>query len=523
MANTRRGGLWCLRVGAIVGDVLRGCLGVLVLVACERGEQGPTPPLGPSSPPASVVESAPVESGVRACGEAGATAMELPSRVAEGRTLVGRGSLTPGGSLQIGKVALRYDESAWIGTRRAGTRGPGLNVEIDRAEVGPHAPWGTLEALRPAMAQALVVGPYRVVVQTGAEAPPAEVVVTVTREVCPAAAVIEHTATPQWLWLSSEGIRVHSYDVAGGLLQVAMYPRGVEPRVEVTQRSYRHWFEPRPGADRTIRAGAYAVSFDRVLAGPGTRFEGRWVAETEARVHVRGRIEAAARASFPAAQPAATPCGDPSPSRMLLPTPLGAALEIAETLRLRPGERAKMGPIELVFGTLEVPALGHGVYRKEGYSVPNLQVFALHGGSNLTGPFPTARMLRVEQALLRVIGEGESLRVDRVALACASELVVAKPTEPVYLWLGTNGHSYVRAGGFDVQALHLQVFLEHEASLGLSSERGSLIQALGGELVGLGFTFDEHLVEVVEVQEGAAGPDGLPPASHVQLRVTPGS
>ena len=512
--------------------VMRGWSSVLLLAACERVEPGTVRVAGPTAVAEATAGAGSIVGGAtpgvelaaqtgRACGEAGAVATELPSGVAAGRTAVGSGTLTPDSARQVGGVALRYEASAWHGTMRAGQRGPGLHVEIDRAEVGPHAPWGTLAELHPETTTTLTVGPYHVALAVSAGSPPAEVTATVTREVCPAAAVIERAATPRWLWLSSEGIRLHTHDPTGAPLQVSLLSGWPEPRALLTYLGYRHWFEPRPGAARRLQAGDYEVSFDRVLAGPETRFEGRWVAAAEARLHVRGRIEATTPTSFPAATPATTPCGDPSAVRMTLPTPLGAPLAIAETRHLRAGEKLQLGPIALEFGQLEVPARGQGPYREEGYVVANLQVLGPRGGTSMSGPFTTPRMYRIEQALLRVTGEGAAVRVDRVALACASELAIAAVNEPVYVWLGVSGRTHVRVGEFDVRALHLQVYPESPASLALSSERGSLTRELGPGLVGQGFTLDEHLVEVVELRVGAAGPDGLPPATHVQLRVTP--
>lgn len=119
-------------------------------------------------------------------------------------------------------------------------------------------------------------------------------------------------------------------------------------------------------------------------------------------------------------------------------------------------------------------------------------------------------------------GPGDALRVDRVALTCANELEAARLTAPMYVWLSTRGRGYVRFGPMAVESLHLQVSPDAAGSLNLSSERGMLYRTLEPALVGLGFTLDEYFVEVVDVREGAAGPGGLPPARHVQLRVTPG-
>src|SRR5690606_27635013 len=114
-------------------------------------------------------------------------------------------------------------------THRAGTRGPGLRIEIDRAEVGPHDPWGSLQQLHPDRDHHTFVGPYRIDIHTGPGDPPSELTVHVTREVCPASAVLDPTAASRSLWLSTEAIRVHTYDLHGQLLQLALDARGDAP------------------------------------------------------------------------------------------------------------------------------------------------------------------------------------------------------------------------------------------------------------------------------------------------------
>jgi hypothetical protein len=173
---------------------------------------------------------------------------------------------------------------------------------------------------------------------------------------------------------------------------------------------------------------------------------------------------------------------------------------------------------------MEISAHGAGPYRKEAYQEPNLQLMGAKGGGSVMGRLNGDRLLRIDDALVRVTGDGQAdaLRVERVALTCASELEAAKLTAPMYVWLSTRGRSYVRFGPMSVESLHLQLSPDAQASVNLSSEEGSLYRPLGPELVGLGFTLDGYFVEVVDVREGAAGPDGLPPARHVQLRVMPG-
>jgi len=92
---------------------------------------------------------------------------------------------------------------------------------------------------------------------------------------------------------------------------------------------------------------------------------------------------------------------------------------------------------------------------------------------------------------------------------------------PIYLWLGTLGHTYVRVGDFDVKALHLPLYPGLvEPSVNFSSEHASLQRPLSAALVGLVVTIDDYLVEIVDVEVGAAGPEGLGPPARVQLRAT---
>ncbi len=505
---------------------MRGLAGLLMIVACG-GPPAPAPTLPPSpavAPEVVPVVPQPVAPGLRDCGEAGASPTGLPSQVATGRSAIGSGVIVPGGALQLGKVALRYDTSAWHGTMNAGQRGPGLHVEIDRAEVGEHAPWGTLVELHPGATSAVEVGPYRIVLQVAAGEPPAEVAVTVTREVCPPVATIEPGHSPSWFWISTQGIRFYR-DPTGMQLQVGLDLRAQQPWLAVRDAGYQQMLMLRPGAPQEIRTGASTLTIERVEMGAQTRFDGQWSADGEPRVHALVRVEPGPRASFPDPAPASSECGDASSLRSATPPALTVTPKIAETRTLKPGQKLQFGPLSLDYGSLEIPAYGGGPYRKEAQQMPYLQVLGPNrAGTSLSAFTLAPQLLRLDRALLRVgpNGDGDKVLAQRLALRCLAEQLLPPLRAPLYVWLGTLGHTFVRLGDFDVKALYLQIHPDRVApSLNISSEIASLMRPLGPELIGLGVTIDDYTVEIVDVELGLAGPDGFGPPARVQLRVAP--
>lgn len=529
MNKDQTNGTWdMIKGGRGSVPTMRGLAGLFVIVACG-GPPGPAPTPSSPSPAPPVATPAPSPPPAmptsRDCGEIGDTPTGLPLRVATGREAIGAGVLGPDAALQLGKVALRYETSAWHGTMRAGQRGPGLHVEIDRAEVGEHAPWGALVELYPDRAQAVEVGPYHIAVRAGAGDPPAELAITVTRETCPAVADLAPRPTPQWFWISSEGIRVHREPTGMGL-QLALDLREQQPWLTVTNTDYRQALALRPDAAPQIRTGAATLTIERIEMGPNTRFDGRWSADGEPRVHALVRLEPGAAATdSPDPTPASSECGEASATRSATPSALAATPKIAETRTLKPGQKLQFGPLALDYGSFEIPARGQGPYREEAQRYPNLQVLGPQGGgTNLSGITREPRLLRIDTALLRVGpgGDHEKIKAERVALRCTAEHFMPPQQRPIYVWLGTLGHTYVRVGDFDVKAMNLQLYPDPVApSLNFSSEHGSLMRPLGPELVGLAVTIDTYLVELVDVHVGVAGPDGLGPPARVQVRVSP--
>lgn len=516
----------------------RSCHGLvapLVLLACQERPPAPQQP-GLPAPAATATEpqAPPPGPDARRCGEAEETPTELPPEIAAGRTPVGEGALHPGETLTLGKVVLRYERDAWIGTMRAGSRGPALSLEIDRAEAG-EGPWGAQSGVHPGQELQSFVGPYQIVTRCSAGEPPDTLTVRVTREVCPGAAVVEPSPAPQWLWVSSEGIRQHTYDLMGALLQVVLDTSRGAPRLVVSQLGYSHNFEPRPGPPRSLRVGRHVVTVDRVVPGPGTRFEGeRWLADDDPRAHARVRIEPAPAPALAAPATPADPCGAPGPARTSLPAALASLPAAAETRTLELGQDARLGPLNLEYRTFEVPAFGHGPYREEARQVPNLLVIEVPPNSaSLPGPYDPPRLARIGRQLVRVDpkpgGAPERIAVQRIAIACPKDQTFPRPAAPIYLWLSTFGHATAILGGPGPDTLTLQLNPDLQGpSLGMSAEQAYFVRTLGLDLAGQAFTLGAYRVEVVDVlttgdtrHDGTRWQTSAPvPGLHVQLRVS---
>lgn len=491
----------------------------LALVACSERQVTPGPEPAPSAP-ALAPEPAPEPPSQRACGEAGAEPTELPPLLAGGQTRLGRATLRPGDRLDIGATALHYQASAWIGTMKAGFHGPVLDLRIDRAEVGPHDPWGTDVELHAGQVTHRNVGPYRFDVRVGAGSPPAEVEVSVERDGCPAGATIAAATDPRWLWLSTEGIRQHTYDFPDALLQLILDTHAGQPRLDVATLSYRQFFEPRPGPVRRVRAGRHLVTLDRVVPGPATQFTDRWQGAGEPRLHVRAAIEPLAPATFPEPVAATSECGDLGPARTTVPPALTRPLAVADAVRIKPGDPVrKLGPLTLTYVMREVPAYGSGPYRVEATWVPDLQIVAdPRTVRTATGPYFQPRLLRITDQLLHIESvSGDTLAVSRIPLPCPHLHRSAAPTVASYMWLSSVGHAWLELG--DPRALLLQVYEEpKEPSLSLSADGSHMTRPTRPDLVGLGFTLDDYLVEIADL---VTTPGGPVPAVHVQVRVTP--
>lgn len=510
----------------------------LLLLACQPAIGLEPPPEDPAPRPAVDAPAAPIapESPYdRRCGQAGETPTELPPALVIGRTPAGEGMVRPGEALTLGTIRVQYDTDAWIGTMRAGSRGPALSLLIDQAEAGG-GPWGAQVELQHGLTErSRFVGPYEFVLR-GAGKPPAEVSVRVTREACPGAVEIAKSDAPRSLWVSSDAIRQHTYDLHGALLQVILDTNGEAPRLDITRLGFRHSYEPRPDVTRSFRVGASLVTVDRVVPGAGTRFEGgRWIADDRLHAHVRARIEPAPPPLVPPPVPAVDPCGAPNLARTALPTALTALPAAAAHRTLELGQDAKFGPLSLEYRTFEIPAYGGGPYRKEAQQIPNLLVVDVPPNSvSLAGPYNPPRLARLGREILRVDpapgGAPERIAVQRFTVACPREIAVPRVEAATYLWLSTYGHTTATVGTPGPEGLTLQIYADTlEPGLGMLDGRASFSRIVGLDLPGQAFTLDHYLVEIVDVVtsgdtrfEGnrwqtSAGVPGV----HVQLRVSP--
>ncbi|MDC0673033.1 hypothetical protein [Nannocystis radixulma] len=500
-------------------------------------EQDPATDLAPApgttAAPAAVPAPLPTLATIppeRRCGEAGEQPTELPPDLAHGRAPAGKTTLRPGDKRTIGKTQLHYDRDAWIGTRRSGHRGPALLVEIDRAEVGPHDPWGTHQDLHPDSELHTFVGPYRFDIRTGAGDPPATVAVTVSREVCPPVAQFDRTDATRSLWVSTEGIRTHNYDLSGEFLQFNLDAMGNAPRLDINNLGYRHWFEPHPDSVRSIRVGQRLVTVDRVIPGPGTRFDGAWKASGDARLHARLRIDPAVAAPHPAPVAATSECGDSS-VRTTVPAALGKKPAVAAPRTVALGKELTLGPLTFKYITFEIPERGRGPYREEAQQIPMLQIFGGQlGGQTVSNPRTSPATIRLGKELVHVDGDGDRARLRHATLACLHQHNLPALQAPIYLWLSALGRTYVTVPGSGTTPLSLQLHVSPSGpSLAFGSEHAFLSHQLRPDAKNLAYTFDDHLVEVVDI---VPGPDtshdgqrwqstGLLPVVHVQLKITP--
>lgn len=503
------------------------------LLACH----GPEPATAPASvvatpddpAPTTPTPAAPVDP-ARPCGEAGRDPTELPDILITGHAPHGEGVLHPGEKRTHGTVVLEYDpDKITTPTNIATVREPVLTMVCDRTEIPGGGAYGTLRALRPDQEFHLTIGPYRVDARTSADLK--EVTYKLGRRACPDNAVIPAASEPIALWLSTEGIRVHTYDLPDRLLQVFLDARGDTPRLDVSNLAYKQYFEPRPGEVRSFRVGDRRVTIDRVIPGPNTRFEsGKWIADGDARLHARVRIDLQPATRSPAPVAATSPCGDASPVRTTLPAALTDLPRAQGDVTAKLGKPQKLR--DLTF-TLEERTIASPVYRR---APETYQSLAIHRGDqilhNLSLRWGAPALHRLDRELLRVDPSSPppQARVRRYPLPCSAEHVLPVTKEPQYVWLSAAGHRYVRVGTADIPPLSLSMYEDVQyPTLGASSANAHLSSHLQAQHLGATFTLDGYEVQIVDIipagdtRRHTHGWHARDPAPvlHVQVRVEP--
>lgn len=484
----------------------------------------PPPGPGPLDDPESGLP--PIDT-TRRCGEPGFEPQDLPAALQTGQGVLGRGSLRRGERASVGTVQLHYDPDMLVSPTSVGARAPAIAVRIDPSEAGG-GPWGGWIEQHAGRAAHLVVGPYRV--DTVAAADNLGAQYTVSKRACPDRTVVARQSVPLWMWLSTEAMRSHAFDLRGELLMVTLFGAGDTPRLDVSRLGYSHALEPRPGEQPAIRVGAHRVTVEQVVPGPGSRFTaGTWSADGDVRLHARVRVEPAPPPSFPPAIAATSPCGAPSPARTAVPPDLDRPSSPAGEVRLGDGDEARLGPYALSLQALESPPRpGRGPSRPEVFR----SLLVMRDGVHLhsLSPQPGTSVHRVGTDLLTLHSEAGGLRVRRFRLTCPEEQVLSPPAAPVYVWLSTAGAGRLVVGDSARPLLRLNIYADPtRPTLGLASARAHASVTLRPTASGAeALSFDGWLVELVEVVPGRAATyrddrwhsrEAQPPV-HVQLRLS---
>jgi hypothetical protein len=514
---------------------LPALLALLALLACHGPDAATTPgpatitPPTPIAAPTPIIKPDPIDA-KRRCGEPGRDPTDLPEALRTGLAPRGKGVLRPGDKQTHGTVVLEYDPDMMTSPSSIGHRGPALSMTIDRAEVPEHAPWGGFTELYPGREFHLIVGPYRVDARTSADNK--ELTYTIGHRGCPEFHVLEKTAHPFNLWLSSEAIRAVTHDMAGGMLQVTLEARGDHPRVDVSNLGYRQHFEPRPGEPRSFLVGAQRVTIDRVIPGPGTRFENdAWIADGDARVHVHVRVDPVAVTAPPPPVAPTSACGDASPMRTTLPAKLTALPPATHDATAALNAKTRLGPLTVTLTEETPPTRPHRdpeTYRSLDISRGTTLVHRLS-----LGAWGATHLSRVGDDLLRVdldLTKPPTARVRRFVLPCPANHDLPSSPDPVYVWLSTVGHRYVRVGAADTPPLS---FTMHEdvarPSFAVTSPNAYFSSSMIAAYVGQVFTMDGYHIEVVDIVSSGDTrtntygweTSALAPAVHVQVRVAP--
>jgi hypothetical protein len=429
---------------------------------------------------------------------------------------VASGTLRPGESRVIGSVLLFYAPAEIDGTRPV-PNGPQL-----RADAGDVGTW---EPVVPGGLRSIELGSRRVDVHAS-DQEPVEVAVDVAVTSCPRESLLQRSAQPQSMWLSTEGILRHSFQAEDSDdLDIRLVHVEGAPMIQVAENAYFRRLSVRPGTRTQIRANGHMVRIDEVVPGPGTSFDEAWNGEGPLRLHVRVGIETAPPVASLSELARGPSCGEASPRPTTVPEALARIAPVIDDLYLELGAKASTGPIELEFASRKLDATR--------ITFDELHVRGEDPGAKAVAVFheelQRSYAVRVERALLRVDPTGDKeLRIRRLKLRCPPEVAIEAGAEPTYVWLSTIGHRMVRVGSQATLAIELEPGVEGAFLTAAAGERvyGRRVEPAA---VGDAFTAGEWLVEVVQVtgsgdarheDVGRWRTSATLPAVHVQVRLS---
>ena len=449
---------------------------------------------------------------------------------------LGAATVAAGETKRVAGVQAHYDPSAWIGTMEVGRHGAALGLTIDRAEAGPHMPYGGQQELSAGTTFQSFIGPYRIEGSASSEEPPRSVTITVARRPCPDHTVIEPPTGPTWMWVSTEAIVQHTVDLQGQLLQVVLQSTGAAPQIVVSALGWRQAMTPEPGRARSFRADGRVVTIEQVVPGAATRFDGAWRADGPARLSALVRIEPAPPVPVEAAVAPTTACGAPAPHRTAVPVALAAApARRGPAMRVAAGDHRRIEGLDLdVFAQELAPLPGPGHEQPErllglrsaSLLAPSTLTFGAIGGS--------PQLARADRVLLSVEAAGAGVPPPQLAvrafpLACPRAAApLPSLAQPTTVWLSTVGQALFVLGAPDRPALTVQVHADpNHPSFSAQSESASDSGNLGATLVGHVAGLDSYRIEILDVVADAGThattwgwtADSGIPAVHVQFRI----
>jgi hypothetical protein len=329
--------------------------------------------------------------------------------------------------------------------------------------------------------------------------------------VCPERALLQHTLRPQFLWLSTEGIREHALDPDADTLVLRLADDERPPVLQIFEHRFGQRVALVPGMRSQVRALDHVVRVEEVIVDDARTDEA-----SAPTVHVRASVEGA-----PAVQPvpdrvAPSGCGSPSPRPTTLPEPLERRPPIVDEIHVTYGETATTGPFTVEFAAPPRPYYPSVVHVRD-------------ANGNDLGSFPTESATRFEvrrgHALLRLDPDADNdVHGRRLKVECAADVALSAVREPTYVWLSTVGHHAVRV------ADDLEIRLDPDAWFAASNdpERAIFRRRIAPDAVGTSFGVDRVLVEIIDVMstdatfyEDAWRSSTAVPAVHVQLRLSP--